>query len=79
MLGWKSNKKKGPVTICDRPSSELLNYGALTSLILVPQFASAVRVFPQRKLLVLYSDSVHVCPMYSEAIHTLDPTGTAAP
>ncbi len=54
-------------------------YGAATSLIRVPQFASAVRVLPQRKLERRYSLSVQLWPMYSEAIQTLLPTGTAAP
>ena len=51
----------------------------MTSLIRVSQFASAVRVFPQRKAVFRYSLRVQVWPMYSEAIQTLLPTGTAAP
>jgi hypothetical protein len=45
----------------------------------VPQFASAVRVFPHLKLVARYSLRVQLWPMYSEAIQTLLPTGTAAP
>jgi NADH-ubiquinone oxidoreductase-F iron-sulfur binding region len=50
----------------------------VTSLIRVSQFASAVRVLPQRKLVFRYSLRVQLWPMYSEAIQTLLPTGTAA-
>lgn len=55
------------------------SYGAATSLILVSQFASAVRVSPQRKLVFRYWERVQLWPMYSEAIQTLLPSGTAAP
>jgi hypothetical protein len=45
----------------------------------VSQFASAVRVSPQRKLVFRYWERVQLWPMYSEAIQTLSPNGTAAP
>ena len=49
-------------------------------LIRVPQFARAVRVAPQLPIGgVTYWASVHVCPMYSEAIQMLLPSTTAAP
>ena len=54
-------------------------YGAETSLILVSQLARAVRVFPQRNDVRWKVARSQVWPMYSDAIHTLFPTATAAP
>lgn len=52
---------------------------ALISLILVPQFARAVLELPQRNAVRSNVEKSHDWPMYSEAIQTLAPIGTAAP
>jgi len=62
-----------------QPAGLAASYGAATSLIRVDQFASAVRVFPQRKFVCSYVDRLQLWSMNSDAIHTLPPTGTAAP
>jgi len=52
-----------------------------SSVIRVPQLASAVRVPPQDPSgeLLSHCASVQLCPMYSEAIHSFEPSTTAAP
>ena len=47
--------------------------------ILVPQFASCVRVFPHLKLVASQVSYVQVWLMYSDAIQMESPSTTAAP
>jgi hypothetical protein len=58
---------------------DVAGYG-VSRLIRVYQLASAVRVLPQLPTGgSRYCSSVQVCPMYSDAIQMLEPSGTAAP
>jgi hypothetical protein len=71
-------------TFVSQESGYALDVHTSTLLMRVSQFAREVRVMLQLNngeavVFVMYCPKVQVCPIYSEAIQTVFPTGAAAP